>query len=469
MAWSSPPSPSAFNAKYIAIRTAEARGLNERLLQASRDRTPEIRRLLVPILYRVWYRDRQRGWQLLERIGADMIRFPGLPNAAAVEIFVEVSLAIVNDCCGDPDQRDRLGAIWRTQIEHIFATPLAKTLGAGWVLRMLARPFKWVLARQPSYQPFNFRELEVTAARPAPFREAWRAAVSCLEQPEMGLRPIADILENTELPFDLHLMLLCERVLVYHAIKIDPDGTFALLGRLFAEGCSWFRQSVLYVLFHQLSNLPRVEEGWLDRYATIAEEFFTSGMRMRTTVAQYNFGGHFAWPELVIDQWAPGTGPRIIPRLLERALAAGVSDQVDGLFKAIDIIAFSHRRAPLALSILDRSLTLGGAALEERVLASLATVRLQDQPLVDAFIDEHRELSRLRPRLQSAPPAIHEEDMPTLIDGLMVQLICNSDYFRGQVCRAFRRAGEAHSAIEILVQLVRWMRDELSPAVPKAS
>src|SRR5580704_15405935 len=105
MAWSSPPSPSAFNAKYIAIRTAEARGLNERLL-------------LVPILYRVWYRDRQRGWQLLERIGADMIRFPGLPNAAAVEIFVEVSLAIVNDCRGDPDQLDRLGAIWRTQIEH---------------------------------------------------------------------------------------------------------------------------------------------------------------------------------------------------------------------------------------------------------------------------------------------------------------------------------------------------------------
>jgi hypothetical protein len=47
-----------------------------------------------------------------------------------------------------------------------------------------------------------------------------------------------------------------------------------------------------------------------------------------------------------------------------------------------------------------------------------------------------------------------------------VQLIVNSDYFRGQVCRAFRRAGEAYSAVEILVQLVRWMRDELSPSVP---
>jgi hypothetical protein len=459
------PPPSVFNARYVAIRTAEARGLTDRLLQATRDRSPAVRRLLVPILYRLWHRDHEQGWQLLSRIGDDMIRFPGLPNGAAVEIFVELSLGIVNNCRDDREQLDRLAAIWRIQLERLFATPLAKTLGGRWVLRMLARPFKWVLERQPAYQPFNFRELEATAARSAVFGDAWRVARSSLEQPKAGLDEVAEVLSQTDLPFDLHLMLVCERTFIYHGVKVDPAGTFALLGRLFADGASWFRQSVLYILFHQLSNLPQVETGWLDRYVGIAEEFFTAGWRMQTTEAQYNFGGHFAWPELVFDRWAPGSAPRLIPALLERALSAGNADQIDGLFKAIDLIAFSHRRAPLALSVLDRSLIVGGAALEERVLASLATVRLQDQALVDAFIDEHRELSRLRPRLEAAVPAIREEDMPTLLDGLMVQLILNSDYFRIQVCAAFQRASEAQNATGILVQLIQWMRDELSAKV----
>jgi hypothetical protein len=451
------------NARYIAIRTAEARGLTERLLQATRDPDRSLRRLLVPILYRAWHRDPEQGWQLLSRIGDEMIRFPGVPYGRAVEIFVEVSLAVANNCRGDQDQLGRLAAIWREQIERIFATPLAKTFGRRWVLRMLARPFKWVLERQPAYQPFNFREFEVTAGRPAAFREMWRAARTCLEHPEGGLGPISEILGGgDEIPFDLHLMMLCERALIYHAVKVDPAGTFEVLDRLFESGRPWFRQSVLYVLFHQFSNLPAVEEAWLDRYVAMAEEFFTSGSwQMRSSVAEYKFSDHFAWPELVVDRWAPATAPRLIPCLLGRALATQDADQIDGLFKAIDIIAFSHRRSPLALSILDRSLAIGGNVLEERVLSSLATVRLQDQALVDAFIDEHRELSLLRPRLETAAPAILEEDMPTLIDGLIVQLLLNSDYFRGKVCDAFRRASEAHSAMDLLMQLIEWMRDEL--------
>ena len=174
-----------------------------------------------------------------------------------------------------------------------------------------------MLERQPAYQPFNFREFEVTASRPAAFRETWRAARTCLEHPERGLGSIAEILGgDSEIPFDLHLMLLCERALVYHAVKVDPAGTFELLGRLFENGRPWFRQSVLYVLFHQLSNLPAMEDSWLDRYVAMTEEFFTSGSwQMRSSVAEYKFSDHFAWPELVVDRWAPATAPRLIPSL----------------------------------------------------------------------------------------------------------------------------------------------------------
>ena len=62
-------------------------------------------------------------------------------------------------------------------------------------------------------------------------------------------------------------MMLSERVLIYHGVKIDPQATFALLEELFREGCPWFRQSVLYVLFHMLQRTPSLDDAWLDRYA----------------------------------------------------------------------------------------------------------------------------------------------------------------------------------------------------------
>jgi hypothetical protein len=466
------PSAAVLNARYVAIRTAEARGFTDRLLQAARDRTPGVRRLAVPMLYRFWLREREKGWELLARIGADVIRFPGYPDPFATETFAEVSLAILNRCRENPDQLQKrenpdqlqkLAAIWGAWVEQLFGSPLARFLGRGLVLRLLAIPVAAVLKRQPPFQPLNFNELGVAFAHRAEFREAWLAGLGCLQHPEQGFGTIAEILRRKELPFDLYLMLLCERTLIYHGVKLDPPSTLALLESLFAESCPWFRQSVLYILFHMFANLPAVEASWLDRYVAIAEEFFVSNSwRMSTSVAQYNFAGHLGWPELIIDQHRPGASPRVVPGLMERAVAVGDQDQIDGLFGAIDSVAFAYGRAPLALRLLEHSLEIAGAELEERVLKSLATVRLQDQPLVDAFLEQHRNLTRLRPRVEGVEPTIHEEDMPTLLDGLTVQLILTSDYFRGKVCDAFRRAAEARSVTQFLVQILEWLRDEFS-------
>jgi hypothetical protein len=139
------------------------------------------------------------------------------------------------------------------------------------------------------------------------------------------------------------------------------------------------------------------------------------------------------------------------------------------LFIAIDSIAFAYGRAALALSLLERALEIGGTALEDRVLKSLVTVRLQNQPLVDAFIEQHRNLANLRERVEGAEASVRENDMPTLLDGLTVQLILSSDYFRGRVCVAFRRAIEAHSVSQFLVQILEWLRDEFNHMKPSTS
>jgi hypothetical protein len=56
--------------------------------------------------------------------------------------------------------------------------------------------------------------------------------------------------------------------------------------------------------------------------------------------------------------------------------------------------------------------------------------------------------------------------MPTLLDGLTVQLILSSSYFRGRVCDAFRRAIDAHSVPQFLVQILEWLRDEFRRMTP---
>jgi hypothetical protein len=457
------------SARYVAIRTAEARGLTDRLLEAARDRTPGLRSMLVPLLYRFWYRSRDEGWALLEQIGDDVIsrRFPNLIDNYAVETFAEFSLAVLNTSRHDPSQLERLAGIWRVRVERIFATPLARLLGQGLVLRVMARPVTRVLARQPAFQPLNLRELRATFAQPDDFRQIWRNILVCLEQPENGYGQIAELLMQKDRPYDLYVMLLCERTLIYHGVARDAEGVITLLERVFAEGNASFRQSVIYILFHILTNLPKVEDSWLNRYVAICEEFFTSNSwRMTTSAGEYNFGSHLCWPEVAVDQNRPGSEPRVIPQLLARAVDAGDEAQIDGLFAAIDSIAFAYSRAGLALNLLERALQLGGPAFEDRVLKSLATVRLQNQPLVDAFIEQHRNLANLRERLEGIEASIRENDMPTLLDGLTVQLILSSSYFRGRVCDAFRRAIDAHSVPQFLVQILEWLRDEFRRMKP---
>ena len=68
-------SSALLNARYIAIRTAEAKGLTDRLLQATHDRTPGMRRLLVPLLYRYWYANREAGWAWELHRGLNLCNF----------------------------------------------------------------------------------------------------------------------------------------------------------------------------------------------------------------------------------------------------------------------------------------------------------------------------------------------------------------------------------------------------------
>jgi hypothetical protein len=467
-------SPAALlNARYVAIRTAEAKGLTDRLIEAARDRTPGVRRLLIPILYRYWRRDREHGWEVIEKISGRMVNLVGMLDRDATEILGALSMPILNACRSDPGGLERLAAIWRRQLGRLFDSPLAKTaraVGVNPVLRWAAGSVVDVMKRQPIYQPVNYAEMAASFGRDQAFRAQWRHALACLEQPELSPAPLERILTTPELPYDLYLMMICERGLLYYAARTDPAGGFDYLERLYREARPWFRHSVIYVLFHVLSFLPEVPDDWLARYDALALDFFRSGAwRLTTTAGTYVMATHAANADVAAALRRPGRAPKVIPTLMKEAIAADDEAQVEALFAAIDGVAFYHGAGALALAMLEAAALAGGERVERRMIASLASVRLLDQPLVDASLQQRRSFAGLSPeRVAATEPSITEEDLLTLLDGFIVHSMLTSDALRLQLCALFRRALTCDSPEAYLVTFFQYLRDELtSQTAPK--
>jgi hypothetical protein len=113
--------------------------------------------------------------------------------------------------------------------------------------------------------------------------------------------------------------------------------------------------------------------------------------------------------------------------------------------------------------MVERAYIAGGARLENRVIASLASARLQDQPLVDAFLQQHISFAHIRPEdIVAAEPSVGDEDFNTLIDKFFVQTMLSSNDFRAELCRVLNASLKLRKAEDCLVLIVEWVRDELA-------
>jgi hypothetical protein len=453
------------NARYIAIRAAEAKGLTDRLVEASREKSPEVRRILAPVVVRFWRNNHQEGWVLVERIARGCIRFGGLPNVDVLELFGTVSVGLLNEVRRDPENLLQLGRVWWATLDRLLNSPLGvsvRLMGRGFILRIVAHSAASALKKQPSYQPLNYAELQATFDQPDDFRVYWGQALGCLEHPENAPGPIEEILSDTDLPFDLYLMLACERALIYYGVNSEPAEVMGVLENIFHNGAPWFRQSVLYVLLHVCTGWREVEAGIQERYDALTLQFYRSdSWRLQTPAASYKFTNQLSYADVVA--FRAGRQARVLPELLDAAIDAGDSDQLTELFAAIDSIAFSLGETKLALSMIERAYSRDRKLVEELVLTSLAGVRLLNQRQADAFVQEQITFARLPlDALATREPPVRAEDMNSLVDQFVVETMLNSSDFRAQLCRAFSRALTVRTVDQFLVQILQWIRDELS-------
>ncbi len=450
------PPPEAFGARRTAMRVAEARSFDDTLLRMAKDKTPAVRIALATMVYRHWVRRREDGWKLIEGLADEMLGALSLPNGKVLEVIGPASLMILNNHRDEPPEIERLFAVWRKVARAVSRGPLVRTLGRKWTLDMMLRPLMALMKRQPGYQPFNAAEMAVSFARDDGFRRNWTTALACLERPEDGIAPLVEVLTQPGLPFDVYLMLVSERALICRG-KLDFQGTFDAIDQLFRDGRPWFRQSALYALFHIMQNATAPDDDIFERYGAMTERFFREdGAAMSTSVASYAFAPHLAWPEIVAETHHRGSEPWLLPKLLAEAIAAGDEGRIETVFKAIDLVGFAYGRVSLALALVEKAREIGGAAVEARLVECLANIRFQDEALVDEFLEQPA-FARLRPAVKATAPTIRGEDIPTWVDGFVVQTMLTSEDFHREVGAAFRRALIARSTAECLRQILIWV------------
>ena len=450
------PEPnSIINARRVAIDIASQHRMSEALAIAANDSSAAVRALLVPHLYRLWAQDQNAGWQLLERLCDGLIGRGGV-NGRLLEACGGMSLAILIYNFEDEEVTARLREQWRLNVRRARKSATLSILRRRFVIFLLTRALRFLMASQPDFQPLNLKEILACYSRPTIGREKGLQVLKDLEEPERGFAGTIDILLEKSIPFDVYLMLLAERTLVFHGAR-DVSGMLRALARVHEDGCWWFRQSVLYVLFSILNNAERVEDEWLESYARMTRETVEAEQgTFKTQSAVYTLAPHMAWLEVVFDTHRPCGHARFIPEFYRESRRLQSSDYTRRVIFAANILSFGYQRHHLALDCLSEASGLTEPALRQLVVEALANIRFYNEDAVDRFLEQRKDLAR---RVSHTTPTLRSSDLLTFVDEFMNHAMLHSDSFRSKIVAVFRRTGTARSPSELLQQVLNWVMD----------
>jgi hypothetical protein len=445
-------------AQAASLRLASGAGVGAPLLEAVRTKNPALASVAVPEFYRLWRDHPEAGWDAFQRLLASITGFGGIPHGQTIEVSAGVSFAILTRAGADKATLAALSAAWREAVLSIQRGALARVMGRKWARVALTPLLRALMAKQPDYQPFNYAEICTAFARPESHRGPALEVIACLERPARGTGPIVEVLTQSGLLFDVHLMLAAERSLVRLGAD-DPAGVLTALGRLMQDAPIWFRQSVLYVGFHVLSHSKNPPARWLRDYEAWA--YNTIGPErgvLCTETKVYQLVPHMAWPQVVLHRHGKGKEGRFISDWLQQAAQLADPDFARRAMNAAEVLSFVYQLDGLALEALrfavlrDRD----DPSWRELLVCSLANIRFNAGALVDAFLTE---LGRpdLRARVAATSPTLSKEDFPTWIDAFFNHLLITDDWFRSEVVDALRRTAKARSGEEVLSISVEWV------------
>ena len=449
------------NGRRAALWLAQRLGAAALLERAASDRSPAVRAAAVPFIYRLWRDSPDRGWALLETLGARVFSSSGLPRARLLEVVGGVSLAMVARHLDDRPVMARLRNMWRGWARKARERPLTRLIGRRWTMALIVPSLRLLLRQQPDYQPLNLKEMETATGLAAAHRQARLAVIDCLEHPERGPGIIVEVLADRARPFDVILMLAAERALIVQG-KDDPAAVMSVLAALHETGAAWFRQSVLYSGFHVLRQAERDAEAWLPVYRKMSRQTIGEGRALFATKnGTYRLVPHMAWTEVLRGDNEDGDETGGLKGLMSVARETGDTAFCERIVGAAEILSLGYGRHERALDVLRPAIATGDPKLAQAVVTALANIRFHAETTVDGFLRSVDD-AHLSERVQAAAPTVKASDFPTWIDDLVVRLLIDQPGFRQDVVFAFRRASDATSLRQLLEQIVPWVVDLVS-------
>ncbi|HWP46363.1 MAG TPA: NACHT domain-containing protein [Candidatus Limnocylindrales bacterium] len=453
---------SILNARRAAIKVAYSLGMDEVLVQAAQEDSQVVRVMLIPYLYHFWKERRDRGWHLIQHLCSRPRLSQPWNLWRLLETPIGVSIVILSYHFDEPEVVEQLKECWQANSRRLFHIPpdmgrlhklWLQTFWGGLIF-ILTQILMRFLATQPEFQPINLVELKDAFLRPNPEYQKLVRVLECLEDPDSGFTQALEVLLSRNTSFDVYLMIALEWTFIYHGSR-DPGGVLAALDRIHREGCSWFRQSALFVAFHTLDKARRVEDEWLETYARMTRETIRSTQAtFQTAKRTYSLLPHMAWAEVVFDKHRPAGRARFIPEFLRDAIASGHIAYARRTILAGVVLSLIYRRHQLALDALRSALEVQDDRLQDLLINALANIRFYEQETVDRFL-EHQDARELARRVASITPTILFGHIQNCFDEFFYHGIIHSDDFRTEVVGALRYRLQAQSPTQWLRHVVK--------------
>lgn len=476
------------NAGRIAIEVASTLGFSWVLQLAALQADPTLRTEAVRYSYHLWQHDQARGFEILEYLAAQAVR-GFLPNMAALESALGLSVVIFFDHYQDKSVLRRLQSIWRGIIAKLLriqegSNPrggVARTFIREQLISLVSRVAFWIMDNLPGYNPVSYKQLErffqLGHIEKSLYRNLIRYIDVDVEFPEEQME--RDYLAAIRIDV-LLFVIVFDLSMVPRACRA-PVATLPLLRKLFDAA-----QSDV-VTYPSMGDITKVLECVLDHDSMRDEvfEFFVEALetsqeiytnypqciRNRLSEApkatylgayihhQYQRTGtvrNDEWLKIRIDEALARADLSFFELLLEIEMPF-VAIEWQRPQAALEVLAMFFQRS------LDKPLERDNKNILQIIIAFLARLRIRYPDEVDDFLEVEQTPDKFRLQVQTNEPV---ETIGALIGQnawyfIRDEVLLKSPELRSQLIQVFDKAAECKNLRAWLDYFIRQIVNQI--------
>jgi hypothetical protein len=464
--------PRTRNARKIAVEVASNLELPDILRVAALHVDPTTRTTAIRYAYRLWRRNQEMGFNLLEQLAEDAT--PGLiPDSVALESTLGLSLVIFFDHFRDTVALKRLQLIWHSAIGRLLGIDQTARGPSKW-LRDGIRQQLYAVAVSLAFRllgdfgelnPISLARVEAFFRLPLEQKQLYRRLVGYLDV--NGAYPRADLERD-------YLAALGVRNFVFEAVAElgisawlahDPSGFLPFIKQMFGQvesdpvPSAW-RNNLTYCLASVLDKDPSLDEVFdFFMYAVErCQSYYSEGEHRKasstTDAPDAEFLGHY-----IVAQYERA-GTVQTPWLMQRIESARERQSAEFFRSLIEShlpqAGIEKRKPQAALNALSLVVHSDDTQIIQMASTFLAHLRTYYPDEVDSFLEDEQmpEDFRLKVRTSESEETVGELIGFRIYDFLLNDVVLSSPELRAQFSDILVTAAECNRMREWVDYLI---------------